>query len=307
MRSGGFCGWLKWLNRPIVIDEKEQDEEDPEDDEDEEPEPVAVKASKPPNTRVLLEVGQLQKVFQKVGCPQCGGNVALMLRTVCIATSIGIECENNETCNWFVHPAPAAATTVHDMHEDNYERTTDYAVNVLYILGFISMGDGPTKAGRLLLGLLGLPNDTTMVSRSFGIVEERIAPFIWDLCQDLIRENVLEEAKLSMASSTLQDHLDYENWKQSLDDPTMVLPHSKMPKFDASYDMAWQQKGSGHQYNSQSGHGTLIGNLTRKVIGLVIKSKICNQCMILSIEVGPCGAIKFYKRLHHYVAKLDSC
>jgi hypothetical protein len=42
--------------------------------------------------------------------------------------------------------------------------------------------------------------------------------------------------------------------------------------------MAWQQKGSGHQYNSQSGHGTLMGKLTRKVIGLGIKSKTCNQC-----------------------------
>jgi hypothetical protein len=42
--------------------------------------------------------------------------------------------------------------------------------------------------------------------------------------------------------------------------------------------MAWQQKGSGHVYNSQSGHGTLMGLLTRKVVGLSIKCKICNIC-----------------------------
>jgi hypothetical protein len=51
-----------------------------------------------------------------------------------------------------------------------------------------------------------------------------------------------------------------------------------MPHLDASYDMAWQQKGSGHQYNSQSGHGTLFGRYTRKIVGLVIKSKLCSFC-----------------------------
>jgi hypothetical protein len=56
------------------------------------------------------------------------------------------------------------------------------------------------------------------------------------------------------------------------------LPVERMPHLDASYDMAWQQKGSGHQYNSQSGHGTLFGRYTRKIVGLVIKSKLCSFC-----------------------------
>jgi hypothetical protein len=59
----------------------------------------------------------------------------------------------------------AAPTTLHAANNDNYERTTDYAVNVLYVLGFMSMGDAHTEAGRLL-GLLGLPNDTTMERES---------------------------------------------------------------------------------------------------------------------------------------------
>jgi hypothetical protein len=51
-----------------------------------------------------------------------------------------------------------------------------------------------------------------------------------------------------------------------------------MPQIDASYDMAWQQRSSGHVYNSVSGHGTLFGRRTRKIIGLVIKSKLCYFC-----------------------------
>lgn len=35
---------------------------------------------------------------------------------------------------------PPAGTTGHDP-EDNYDRNTDYAVNVLFVLGFLSSGD----------------------------------------------------------------------------------------------------------------------------------------------------------------------
>ena len=33
----------------------------------------------------------------------------------------------------------------------------------------------------------------------------------------------------------------------------------------ASFDMGWQQRGSGHIYNSSSGHGFMIGCRSRKV------------------------------------------
>jgi hypothetical protein len=69
-------------------------------------------------------------------------------------------------------------------------------VNVLYVLGFMSMGDAHTEAARLL-GLLGLPNDTTMESRSFAIIEQRIGPIIRSLCDEIVRDNVIEEAQLS--------------------------------------------------------------------------------------------------------------
>jgi hypothetical protein len=232
------------------------------------------KKSKPANERVVLDIEQITKVFEQVGCPKCGEPIALNLRTVCIATSLGLECTK---CDYFYHPEEPTKTTMHDHLDDNIERTTDYAINVLYVLGFISLGDGPTEAGRML-GLLGLPNDTTMESRSFGIVEERLGPILRSLCEEIINENLIEEARLSMNASNSHDELDFKLWKDALDDPLAELPKSKMPLIDGSFDMAWQQKGSGHQYNSQSGHGTLMGRLTRKAVALVIKCKICNQC-----------------------------
>lgn len=135
-RGGGGLPNGASEDKAVIAEEPDEDSSD----EDEEEEDVLVddptkKAPKPDNTRVLLEVEQLQSVFQQVGCPKCGGDVSLSLRTICIATSIGMECENKETCQWFFHPEPPAATTIHDANEDNYERTTDYAINVLYILG----------------------------------------------------------------------------------------------------------------------------------------------------------------------------
>jgi hypothetical protein len=52
---------------------------------------------------------------------------------------------------------------------------SDYSLNVLYVLAFITCGDGGAEAAKLL-GLLGLANDTTMETRSFQIIEERIGP-----------------------------------------------------------------------------------------------------------------------------------
>jgi hypothetical protein len=162
------------------------------------------------------------------------------------------------------------------MHEDdeytNYERMTNYSVNVLYVLGLISVGDGSTEAGRMI-GLLGLPSDTTMMNRSFGIIEERLGSFVRELCHEIIAENIDIEAKASMNA------FDYDVWKMWTGDTSLsAMPVERMPQLEASYDMAWQQKGSGHQYNSQSGHGTLFGRFSRKVIGLVIKSKRCCYC-----------------------------
>jgi hypothetical protein len=201
------------------------------------------------------------------------GRLELKLRTVCIATNIKLIC-NNKECSYvsqFSRPSP---TGLHgDEREKNYERMTDYAANVLYVLGFIGVGDGHTEAGRLL-GFLGLPNDTTMMNRSFGIIEDRMGSYIRKLCNEIICENLEEEARLSM------NEIDYNIWKMwHRDESTLgALPVDSMPQLDASYDMAWQQKGSGHQYNSQSGHGSLFGRYSRKIIGLVIKSKLCCVC-----------------------------
>jgi hypothetical protein len=254
-------------------------------------EPEDAKTSKPSHTRVLVEVSQLEEAFKSRPCPDCGKDLTLDLPTMCLATSLRLFCDN-KACSYVREYAKPKGTEIHLHDKGKYERMTDYAVNVLYVLGFITLGDAHTEAARLL-GLLGLPNDTTMMNRSFTIIEERIGPFIRGVTEEIIMKNVQEEARLSMSD------VDYNVWKTWLDGTSTIvdLPSDRWPQLDASYDMAWQQKGSGRVYNSQSGHGTLFGSKTRKIIGLVIKSKLCCFCNKIA-KTYPEG-VDFVVPFHH--------
>jgi hypothetical protein len=150
-------------------------------------------SSKPNHSRIILEVDHIEKVFDELGCPKCGGPIKTSLRTVCISSRIGFECIDRD-CGFSHNAEEPSTTTIHADSKYN-ERSTDYAINVLYFLGFISAaGDECTEAARML-GVLGLPNDTTMESRSFTIIEERLVPLLGELLHDILRENLIAEVK----------------------------------------------------------------------------------------------------------------
>ena len=142
--------------------------------------------SKPPSTRVIVEVEGLKKTFEKnCKCPNCHGNVLVTFRTICLATSIILQCKD-PSCGYIYYGDSPAQVTIEGDFVDKRERSTDYAINILYVLGFISCGDGCTEAARLL-GLLGLPNDTTMETRSFGIIEDRICKHVHSVTDGWLR------------------------------------------------------------------------------------------------------------------------
>jgi hypothetical protein len=254
--------------------EYEGDNEDEEHNDEDEAQLLKEK-EKPEHERVIVELKHVQDALEQFSkCPECKEPLRANVDTICITTSISLSC-SNEACEFIAYSPGRCAKTVVHKDDKNYERMTDYALNVLYVVGFISMGDAHTEAGRLL-GLLGLPNDTTMKSRSFTMIEERIGPFIRELCDDIITENLIDEVRLSMEASNTLDY--FETWKSALSDASVVLDPEKLPEVNASYDMGWQQKGSGRQYNSVSGHGSMFGMRTRRLIGLCIKSKVCCYC-----------------------------
>jgi hypothetical protein len=161
---------------------------------------------------------------------------------------------------------------VGDQDAPSRERSTDSAVNILYVLGFISVGDGCTEAARVL-GLMGLPNDTTMESRSFTYIEEHISSYIHKLTDEILHENLVEEVK-----SSVEDPLDFRRWEAAQEEGSIPLNTMMYPKVKVSYDMAWQQRNSGNRYASPSGHALFVGGNTRKPLAYMIKSKICTYC-----------------------------
>ena len=101
-----------------------------------------------------------------------------------------------EGCDWKLSMAQPPKTRMAKDEKGTYQRIEDSSLNVLYVLSFLMMGDGAAEASKLL-GLLGLPHDTSMDAGTFKQVESRLAPFIEDLKESIIMENVIAEVKRS--------------------------------------------------------------------------------------------------------------
>jgi hypothetical protein len=232
--------------------------------------------TKPPATRLFLEYESLKKCMEKnCRCLKCNGPVEMGVKTLCLASNIMVSCINKDCGYIDVSDLPATAEV---LAIDTRERSTDFAINVLYVVGFLSCGDGPTEAARIL-GLLGLPNDTTIHTRSFGLIEERISPIIQSVTDQILLENLTEEVRLTFEQLPDKDESDLITWKNSLTDKDMVYSTAKYPSLSVSFDMGWQQRSSGVRYNSPSGHAFFVGGLCRKPIAVRVKSRICNYCL----------------------------
>jgi hypothetical protein len=72
-------------------------------------------------------------------CPECNGTVEMQVKTICLASSVMLCCKD-EDCGYIDQSElPASAKIGEAMDERG--RSTDYAVNALYVLGFVSVGD----------------------------------------------------------------------------------------------------------------------------------------------------------------------
>ena len=183
------------------------------DEESDEEEPLE-SFVKPSNSRVILEVDPLLDLMERnATCKMCSGHIKVDIKTTCLASSMKLLCLD-DTCGYIDYSAPPALADIRPLvaadgeESDNRERSTDYAINVAYVLVFLSCGDGGKEAARLL-GMLGLPNDTTMESRSFPIIEDRIGVVIREFNCELLLENLTEEVRLSMEDSADYDANDF--------------------------------------------------------------------------------------------------
>lgn len=174
---------------------------------------------KPDASRAFVEIEQLKRTMEEFcKCKMCAGpvDVSVNAKGFGLATKIELSCLNEE-CTFIHHGPEPAKTKVHDKTEEgDYDSLTDYAINCLYVIAFLSSEDGCTEAGKLL-GLMGLLNDTSMETTSFKKIEDRIGPFLQELVDEVMFENVKKEVKASVNAS------DYDQWERSID-PTIAIP-----------------------------------------------------------------------------------
>jgi len=148
------------LNRRTSLSDSSMDGDDDDDDGEFEPEPE----SSDEDDSLTKMIYELSK------CPECNDPIDIEIKTTCIVSHVKAACLNVD-CGYILHSDPPAPTTIDEKSNDNYNRNTDYAVNVLYVLRMMCNGGGCSEATKIL-GLLGLPNDTTIEGRSFHIIEE---------------------------------------------------------------------------------------------------------------------------------------
>ena len=136
-------------------------------------ESVSKKRSVPAHTRATFEISAVRSVFERHAkpCPKCQSKLEFEFPTCTLVTGIRVSC-SNEFCSFVEVERPAAADVPLDENAGSclIERNTDYAINVLCVLGFMSCGDGGSEAAKVV-GLLGLPRPTTMQKRSFPTIE----------------------------------------------------------------------------------------------------------------------------------------
>ena len=93
---------------------------------------------KAPATRVIVEVEGTKTFLEKnCFCQHCRGPVACTMRTTCLATNLMLTCRSPR-CG-FVSYSEAPAQVELEEESDKRERSTNYAINILYVLGFIHL------------------------------------------------------------------------------------------------------------------------------------------------------------------------
>lgn len=236
------------------------------------------KRKKPPETRVVLERIPLAALMERhMKCPKCQSAVKVSFPTKMIASTVRVDCA--DLCCGFVDiEKPIVASPQLPEGARQINRNSDAAINILFVLAFLSKGCGGTEAAHVL-GLLGLPNSTTMDGSSFGSIEKQVGPTVLQkLADEVVYNNQLDEEVKSFYNGRKHPQLGtplYDMWRErKLDKESEEL----WPRLTVSADMGWQGRSSGNAFNSLSGDALLVRALTRKPVAWYVMSRSCSFC-----------------------------
>ncbi|XP_076083995.1 uncharacterized protein LOC143054830 [Mytilus galloprovincialis] len=120
-----------------------------------------------------------------------------------------------------------------------------FDINYKVCLAMINAGMGPSNVNNFLTGCNIPPVDASTLRKK----QKELAPVIIEAAEASCKEAQREELECSECS-----------------------------ELEGSFDAGWQKKGSGWSYNSHTGHASLIGINTGKVIEFDVRTRNCSIC-----------------------------
>lgn len=191
--------------------------------------------------RRIIEMGTLADNLKK-GCGMCGNILQfsniLGERRFGLGQVLQIQCTNS-TC-LFINDVPTGSK--HKLKPGMKQSAWD--VNTKLAAGMLQGGYGATHV-RALLAALNIPeiSETSLKSR-----EREVGKHLEEMAGQSCKEALQEEMKLSDGNAIV------------------------------SFDGAWQKRGTGRGYNSLTGHASLFGEKTKKILSFSSRSKRCRIC-----------------------------
>ncbi|XP_043271195.1 uncharacterized protein [Venturia canescens] len=188
-------------------------------------------------------------------CQQC--DIPLSLRNIVKKYTIGLANELYIRCT-VCNTVKIACTG----KSKNHINRREYDVNLKLAVAILDAGIGEAQMNTILSAL-----DIPAVTKSLLKRHERIVGVaIEELANESCRTSIRIEKDLTVAADV---------------DPSSRISSSipqKVVSLKASYDAEWQKRGTGHAYNSLTGHASLIGYHSGKVLSYATRTKRCAKC-----------------------------
>ena len=156
----------------------------------------------------------------------------------------------------------------------------DDELNIRAIMAAFHIGTAGHDISKVF-GMIGVSGSRSF-ERNFSRHSPTIAMCLRETAKEFLQEALaLELIKtIEEKSNTIVPEGDKTTIKQAVGSNEFNKINKKyLPlTISISYDMGWQKKGSGRQYDSMSGHGFFIGCRTGKVVLCGVLQKLCSIC-----------------------------
>ena len=160
-------------------------------------------------------------------------------------------------------------------------KVMDFAVNVRAVISSFYVGTGGLDIGLInsAQGIEGGENWEKTFTRHSPHVCKAILKVVHETIADALKEEIILtiaeklDGKYSPSEIERLTQRYHEGEKTGVEDVDNV-------RISISFDMGWQKKGTGHTYDSNSGHAYYIGVRCQKVVCMVVYSKKCTVCDI---------------------------